>query len=85
VLSKLAVKAKKGTASFKLSAPAQVDIRLAKCVKRTCTQIRALTVSGKKGSNTVRLARKLRAGRYKLTATPAGGIARSAKFKVVVR
>jgi hypothetical protein len=85
VLSKLAVKAKKGTVSFRLSAPASVNVRLAKCAKGVCHRVRSLTVSGRRGSNTARLARRLGSGNYRLTATPAGGIARFAKFKVVTR
>ena len=83
MLSKLAVKAKKRTVTFALSAPASVELRLSRCDKhRHCHRIRRFTVAGTRGQNSARLRGKLARGRYSVTATPAGGVARTRRFTI---
>src|SRR3954454_11383848 len=74
VLSKLTVRPKKGTASFTLSRAAAVRLTLSRARagrgKRFAT-VRSFTVGGRRGRNTVRIARRpLTRGRYRLSASP---------------
>jgi hypothetical protein len=83
VLSKLAVNAKKGTVSFRLSRAVSVKLAVAKAREGRSVTIRRLTVRAKAGANSVRLkGRRLAIGTYRLTASPAGGTAHSVRFKV---
>ena len=74
--------------TFTLSAPARVRFSLCrfKGATKVCKRVKKgapKAVSGKQGANRTRLTlRRLRPGRYRLTATPAGGRAKRATFRV---
>ena len=75
VLSKLRGSRKR--VSFTLSAAARVTV----AVRRGKKRVRRVTVTGKAGANRVKL-KKLKPGRYRVTATPAGGKAVAKRFRV---
>jgi hypothetical protein len=84
VLSKLRVR--KGKVTFRLSAPARVRFSLCRVKGKKCARVTKRapkTMRGRKGANHTKLKIKgLRAGRYRLTATPAGGRAKHAAFRI---
>jgi hypothetical protein len=83
VLSRLAVNARKGTVSFKLSRPAGVRLAVAVERKGRFVTLRRQSVRAKAGANKVRLKeRRLSAGAYRITASPSGGTAHSVRFRV---
>jgi hypothetical protein len=77
----------KAKVTFTLSAPARVTFKICKVKGKKCKRLKKgapKALQGKRGPNTTRLkAKGLKRGRYRLTATPAGGTARRASFRVV--
>jgi hypothetical protein len=73
--------ARTGTVTFSLSAPARVTVLVTRGGKRVGRR----TVSGKKGTNRVRLGRKVRSGRYKVSLSAVDAQGRTVKKSRTVR
>lgn len=77
----------KAKVTFTLSAPAKVTFKICKRKGKTCKRIKKGTpksLQGKQGANRRRFgAKPLKPGRYRLTATPAGGKGVRVSFRVV--
>jgi hypothetical protein len=71
--------------AFRLSAPARVTVRIARCTTR-CRTLKTVTIRGRAGVNRVALGRRLSAGRYLVTvAHPAAPKAPLVRTRVRVR
>jgi Domain of unknown function DUF11 len=81
-LSKLKVKHKR--VSFKLNAGASVKFTLETCTGKKCKKLKSFKAHGKAGTNKVKL-KKLKAGRYKLIATPVAAGVKGRKVSVKFR
>jgi CSLREA domain-containing protein len=77
----------KAKVTFTLSAPARVTFKLCKRKGKKCKRVKKgapKALQGKQGANRVTLkAKGLKRGRYRLTATPAGGKGARVSFRVV--